>query len=652
MNYNNFPQKLREKSQWVVWKYEMTDKGRSTKILYSPKGYQASTTKSESWGTFEDCVNAYEVEDYSGIGFVFTQGVTGIDLDKCINTDGTVKQWAKDILGLLDSYTEYSPSKKGLHIIIESNIDFGGHKKEWLNDLKEKEGIECYMRSRYFTVTGDVYDSKTELKHIDETKLFDWYKNTFEAEEKVVVQIVPTTTTMPSEQEIVAFMRRAKNGPKFTALFDKGDFMSQGFPSQSEADMSLVNSLMFFCRNDAAMVDRIFRQSKLMRKKWERQDYRNELIRKCYRLQVMDWSKPDECDEPEDELVIRSMAGVTPTNVRWLWRSRLAKGKLTLFQGDPGQGKSQITIYIASIISKGAKFIDDFECEQGQTLFITAEDDAADTLKPRLMAQEANMENIYELQWIKTAQGKTKLFNFDKYMDDLKKVTRTLKSLKLIVVDPISAFLGKIDGNASSEVRGLLYELKNIAEEMDCAVILVTHNNKNSNQKAISRSSGSHAFGAAARMVYAFGLRPPDDESDQPKETEFAMAPIKNNLTKDPDTLVYTIKTTYVYGTDDEEIITSKIAWHGTSVATAQQIVDYQPNKKARTAGRPDDKFQECKAEMELLLWGKDTLAGKEVKETMDKLTQFSQSMIKRAREALGYVASFDGYEHKWTRIN
>lgn len=378
----------------------------------------------------------------------------------------------------------------------------------------------------------------------------------------------------------------------------------------------------------------------------------------------MDWTRPDECDEPEDELVIRSMAGVKPTNVRWLWQSRLAKGKITLFQGDPGLGKSQVTIYIASVISKGAEFYDDNSAEQGQVLFITAEDDAADTLKPRLMALDANMDNIFELQWIKTMSGKTVLFNFDKYMDQLKKVTRTLKDLKLIVVDPISAFLGSVDGNASGEVRGMLNELKNLAEELDVAVILITHNNKNSGQKAISRSSGSHAFGAAARMVYAFGTKPQREGEPEPEKPQFAMAPIKNNLTKDPDTLLYTIEGTVVFGDNDEEIVTSSIVWHGATDHTAQEILDYRPDKKKGSRdresennsnwtgkGRPPKKYEDCRCDISRLLGDVTLIEGDDVVKIKKELGEYSDGLIKKAAQSLGWEASYDGHKIIWKKI-
>lgn len=655
MSYDSFPVKLRQLPQWVVWKYEPVEgRKKPTKVLYCPNGgYKASSTDPKTWGTFEECVNAQnDSNTYNGIGYVFTRGVVGIDLDNCIETNGSIKPWAQEILDKFDSYTEFSPSKKGLHLIIEADIDFTGHKKH-VNKEKE-EAIECYMRARYFTVTGDSLEGKEELRHVDEKKIFEWYQNTFESREILVQNVPGSQKILPTDQEIIEFMRRARNGPKFIALYDQGDWKSQGFPSQSEADMSLVGSLMFFCLNDSNIVDRLFRASRLYRKKWDRPDYQRDLFAKCYRPQTMDWLRKETCDEPVDELVIRSLSSVKPTNVRWLWHSRLAKGKITLFQGEPGQGKSQITIYIASCISKGSDFIDDNSCEQGQVLFITAEDDAADTLKPRLMAWDANMDNVFELQWVKTAQGKVKLFNFDKYMDDLKRVCAELPDLKLIVVDPISAFLGKVDGNASGEVRGLLHELKNIAEERNCSVILVTHNNKTQGQKAISRASGSHAFGAAARMVYAFGLRPlePSEDDETPKDQEFAMAPIKNNLTKDPDTLVYQIISVMVPGEEGEDISTSRIEWHGTSVATAQDILDYQGKTKKRKDGRPPVLRDQCQKDVERLTGLKEKISGDEVMVIKKELISlgYNEQMIKKARNLLGYEGYIIGSDSGWVR--
>ena len=650
MSYDNFPQKLREQRQWVVWKMEKVEgKKKPTKILYSPTGYKASSTDPNTWSTFEKCLEVFNASgDFSGIGYVFTKGIIGIDLDNCFDSTG-MKKWAKDIFDRFESYAEFSPSKKGIHLILESDIDFQGRKK----NLEDNSAIECYMRARYFTVTGDVYENRNKLNHIPEEEVFGWYKDTFETKEILIQQIPLANLVMPSDETIIDFMRTAKNGLKFIALYDYGNWEGQNFKSQSEADMSLVSSLMFFCCNDDSVVDRIFRSSKLYRKKWDRNDYRNELLKKCKHTQIMDWKNPTKCEEPdfEDELVVRSLKDVRPINVRWLWKSRLAKGKITLIQGYPGQGKSQITIYMAAIISKGGVFIDGDECEKGTTLFITAEDDASDTLVPRLMAQDTEMDNILELQWVKTADGKIKLFNFDKYMEQLRKTIATLDNLKLIVVDPISAFLGKVDGNASSEVRGLLYELKSVAESKDCAVILITHNNKNSGQQAISRASGSHAFGAAARMVYTCGVFPVEDEEEIVKNKKFAIAPIKNNLTKDPPTLVYTIEGAIVDGYENEIINTSKIVWGEESTITGQELVDYMPNKGKM--GRPADKYQECLDMLKSMIGDESTISSKKRKEIQKELRScdFKDAMIKKALDKLGfYTVVVDGISAEWRK--
>ena len=89
----------------------------------------------------------------------------------------------------------------------------------------------------------------------------------------------------------------------------------------------------------------------------------------------------------------------------------LAKGKLTIFHGDPSKGKSQASIYIASEISKGGTFFNGQKIEEGEVLFITSEDEASDTLKPRLMACGANVNNVVELRWIVKKDGKIRMFN-------------------------------------------------------------------------------------------------------------------------------------------------------------------------------------------------------------------------------------------------
>jgi len=235
-------------------------------------------------------------------------------------------------------------------------------------------------------------------------------------------------------------------------------------------------------------------------------------------------------------------------------------------------------------------------------------------------------------------------------MEELKRTAKSLTELKLIVVDPISAFMGKTDINSSSEVRGLLYELQTIAGERECAVILVTHNNKNSSQKAVSRATGSHAFVAGPRMTYVFGLHPPRD-GEQPVAGECAMVPLKNNLTKNPPALVYIIKPDTVFGENDEAIETSKIEWRGTSEVTSQEIMDYEPEKRAKKDGRPDNRFRQCVEEMSRIIGDKTVLNNDAVKALKRELADFTEQMIKKTREYLGFKAVSLGYESEWRKV-
>ena len=145
----NIPDELKVRPQWVVWKAvgEKPDK-----VPYSARTKRkASSTDLLTWSTFEDVLEAYEAGGYAGIGFVFSSGdpYAGVDLDRCRDPEtGEIKRWAAEVVNGLDSYTELSPSGKGLHIIVEGKIS---------KSLK-RDQIEMYCTERFFTMTGHVME--------------------------------------------------------------------------------------------------------------------------------------------------------------------------------------------------------------------------------------------------------------------------------------------------------------------------------------------------------------------------------------------------------------------------------------------------------------------------------------------------------------
>ena len=131
--YQKIPDELKALPQWVAWKFEQvkTETGtRLAKVPYSPKTYlKASTVNPQTWGKYEEAI---EIEGFWGIGFVFSKDdpYAGIDLDKCRDSKtGNIEEWARQIIGYFNSYTEISPSGTGVHIFIKGRVPAGGNRK-------------------------------------------------------------------------------------------------------------------------------------------------------------------------------------------------------------------------------------------------------------------------------------------------------------------------------------------------------------------------------------------------------------------------------------------------------------------------------------------------------------------------------------------
>jgi primase-polymerase (primpol)-like protein len=147
------PDELKTYRAWVLWRLVwIEEKQKWTKHPHSVHtGRKASSTDSRTWGSFENVLEAYEAGEYEGIGFVFSSGdpFAGVDLDKCRDPEtGKVEPWAAELVETLDSYTELSPSGKGLHVIVKGKVP---------TPLKRPH-VEMYSVERYFTVTGHVLD--------------------------------------------------------------------------------------------------------------------------------------------------------------------------------------------------------------------------------------------------------------------------------------------------------------------------------------------------------------------------------------------------------------------------------------------------------------------------------------------------------------
>ena len=242
---------------------------------------------------------------------------------------------------------------------------------------------------------------------------------------------------------------------------------------------------------------------------------------------------------------------VEPTSVKWLWNQRLALGKLTLIAGDPGLGKSFLTLDLAARVSTGQAMPGDtwdngepMDRFPGTAILLSAEDDPADTIRPRLEAAGADLRRVAFVAGVRTG-GAVKSFSLRDDLKHLHSICKAQPETRLIVIDPISAYLGDEEGHSNTKVRNLLAPLAKLAQDYNVAVVAVTHLNKSGQgnaQSAIYRAMGSLAFTAAARTVHLVTRDPEDPERR-------LMVPIKNNLGQDRTGFGFTLALTNEGGT-------------------------------------------------------------------------------------------------------
>lgn len=262
---SNFPQDLLSLAQWVCWRIEVRD-DKPTKVPYSVNGQRAASDNPATWASFDAACKAFLNGNYNGVGFMFSEHdpYIGIDFDKCIQPDGTIDQAKLKHFFALNSYTERSQSGTGAHIIVKGLLPPGGRKSN-------QQQIEIYDRKRFFVVTGDCFDGYSTKAEERQAQIEQFHKLIFPAKEQAAQQHhangngqIPT-----DDQTLLDRMFSSRNGADIQALWNGDSSPYNG--DESAADLALCNYLAFWTGNDAARMDRMFRQSRLYRDhKWNR----------------------------------------------------------------------------------------------------------------------------------------------------------------------------------------------------------------------------------------------------------------------------------------------------------------------------------------------------------------------------------------------
>lgn len=211
-------------------------------------------------------------------------------------------------------------------------------------------------------------------------------------------------------------------------------------------------------------------------------------------------------------LVTAHMASVIEQPLDPLWPGLLYAGKITLLCGDPKKGKSLVTLDIAARVSTGTPWPCSAERrEPGNVLLLSAEDDDADTVKPRLVAAEADCKRIYSVHGLAGEDGRITALSLDRHWREISDGILEFRP-RLIVIDPLSAYMGRADSHNEGDVRTVLRGLATLAGQSRAAVLAVRHFRKSTGDTALGRVIGSIAFSAAARANWGVVTDPEDEE--------------------------------------------------------------------------------------------------------------------------------------------
>ncbi|MGI9050608.1 MAG: AAA family ATPase [Rubrobacteraceae bacterium] len=279
-------------------------------------------------------------------------------------------------------------------------------------------------------------------------------------------------------------------------------------------------------------------------------------------------------EELQPEEIGQLLSSVEPEEVSWLWPSWLALGKLALVDGDPGLGKSAMTLDLAARVSAGKEFPDGAECEPGGAgvVLLSAEDGLADTIRPRLDAAGADTSKILALATVPDADGQDRLLSIPEDLPIIEKGIRRVGA-RLVVVDPLMAFFsGDTDSHKDQGVRRALAPLSGLAERTGAAVLVVRHLNKAAANNPLYRGGGSIGIIGAARMAFVVGKDPQD-------ENRRVVASTKNNLAMPPRSLMF--------GLEEAESGSVRSTIEGTSLPKANSRTVSLTNSQSSSGRKP-----------------------------------------------------------------
>lgn len=504
VNAANIPTELKNRPQWVVWRYEARNgEQKPTKVPYAPRtGRRADSTDPRTWSTFDESLAVYERGDWAGIGYVLSPDdpYTGVDLDHALDGDGKVKPWAMYYVDGLNSYTEVSPSGKGLRIFTRA---------AWPYDRHKKGDIEIYADKRFLTLTGNhlpdtpqTINDRSEVMPIIYADVFDTPPLSEERPQ------LPTQPVDIDDTRLIEKAHAARYGSEFAALW-RGDTSAYS-GDDSRADYHLIKSLLFWTGGDDSRADRLFRQSGLMRPKWDERrgdsTYGDRTmaaalqnLRAVYNPQVSPnghtqsqpfgapgqreiqsfaesaLSEPNET-RPRFQILHADELDTMPP-VEWLVDDELAAGQFNLVWGPSQGGKSFYMLDRALNIA------------QKQPVIYVAAEDAQGYAARKIAWCKHHGKGASQLYFVPQPVN---LFDAKNVQDFIEQVARPLSPV-LLVFDTLARCMVGADENSARDMGVVVENLEQIRRTTGSAVCPVHHAGKDGKSYR-----GSSALFAAA----------------------------------------------------------------------------------------------------------------------------------------------------------
>jgi putative DNA primase/helicase len=499
--FENIPNSLKQYSQWVLWKAEYdAELNKWKKVPYNAEtGKRARSNDSSTWGAFDKIKAVYDPVKYDGIGFVLSDKdpFVGLDLDGCHDPDSAETElWADDIIHNINSYTEYSPSGRGIRSIIEAEKPPGRCRKD---------KIEIYGTLRYLTITGHVFNGFSPNIEKRQAEITALYKNIFQQVKKTdSIKQVKGNTITPLDQERLRQAFSSKHGKKIERLYN-GD--SSGYESQSEADQALCFYLAYWCERDAERIDRIFRTSKLYRIKWDKKHYCDGATfgQRCIENALIHVTKTAKVKSIEETLLENKedaksfddiekcildfstlMLSKLPERPKLF--SWLPRGGLIMVYGPRGIGKTFFSIFLACSLCDGSPFIKWPAPPPTGVLYVDGEMPLKDLKiriahflsgQPKAPFLTLSSEKVY-------SQKKTDLCLTNQIVQDqILDYTDKNRDLGVVIIDNISClFTGLREDNKQDWERVIPFLLA--LRHRGIAVVLIHHAGKSGDQRGTS----------------------------------------------------------------------------------------------------------------------------------------------------------------------